>query len=102
MRDTLVIRPRLVREQVRWSLLGMGPARARLRNSPAVDDDASAPTLLNLLGVRGWVELLAMLELPERERATLIGQPYRSERGQALLGGSPTSRATPTTSRGCG
>ena len=61
----------------------MGPARARLRNSPAVGDDLGS-CLLNLLGELGCVEPLAMLELPERERATLIRQPYASDRDQLL------------------
>jgi hypothetical protein len=51
--------------------------------SPAVDDDPGS-ALLELLGERGCVELLAVLELPETERATLIGQLYSSERGQVL------------------
>jgi hypothetical protein len=40
--------------------------------------------LLGLLGERGSVELPAVLELRETERATLIGQLYESERGQVL------------------
>lgn len=39
--------------------------------------------LLDLLGERGWVELLAVLELDESERAALIGQLIRRPR---LLG----------------
>ena len=40
--------------------------------------------LLELLGERGCVELLAVLELDERERAALIGRLYASERGRVL------------------
>ena len=49
-----------------------------------MDDDDLGSALLDLLGERGCVELLAVLELPETERATLIGQLYESERGQVL------------------
>ena len=34
---------------------------------------------------RGCVELLTVLELPETERATLIGQLYATERGKKLV-----------------
>ena len=48
-------------------------------------DDDLGPRLLELLGgERGCVELLAVLELDEPERAVLIGGLYASVRGQAL------------------
>jgi hypothetical protein len=51
---------------------------------PPVDAADLGRHLLGLLGERGSVELPAVLELRETERATLIGQLYESERGQRL------------------
>jgi len=48
-----------------------------------VDDDLGR-RLLDLLGEPACRELLAVLELPEPERAALIGQLYASARGQVL------------------
>jgi len=44
--------------------------------------DDLGPRLLELLGERGCVELLAVLERPEPERAALIGRLYA--RGESL------------------
>ena len=46
--------------------------------SPSVDD--LGRRLLELLGERGCVELLAVLKLPEPERAALIGETPASTR----------------------
>jgi HEAT repeat protein len=40
--------------------------------------------LLELLGAPACVELLAVLELPEAERASAIGALYQTDHGQAL------------------
>ena len=53
-----------------------GPPESRV---PAVDDDLGR-RLLELLGERGCVELLAVLELDEPERAALIGETPASTR----------------------
>jgi hypothetical protein len=47
-----------------------------------VDDDLGSP--LDLLVARKGVELLAVPELPEQARATLIGQLHAIDRGQML------------------
>ena len=66
----------------------MRPYRIRIREDAVSesDDGETVPwsddlgiNLLNLLGTRGCVELLAVLELPESERAKLIGLLYESE-----------------------
>ena len=43
-----------------------------------MDDDDLGRRLLHLLGERGCVELLAVLELDEPERAVVIGRLYAS------------------------
>ena len=54
----------------------------RSRYSPPVDDDDLGAYLIDLLGAPACVELLAVLELPEEDRAALIGQLYATERGK--------------------
>jgi hypothetical protein len=75
-----ITRPRPGRAQGRKSLQGRD--LRHLRYGATVGDLGSA--LLDLLGERGCVELLAVLELPEAERAALVGQLHGSERGQVL------------------
>lgn len=47
-------------------------------------DDDLGRRLLELLGEPAAIELLAVLGLPEADRAAAIGALYRSERGQVL------------------
>ena len=49
-----------------------------------MDDAEIGPRLLEILGEPACIQLLAVLELPEADRATLIGQLYAGERGQVL------------------
>lgn len=47
-----------------------------------MDPDEIGRRVVELLGEPAAVELLAVLELPEAERATLIGAVYHREGGQ--------------------
>ena len=57
-----------------------------------MDDDDLGAYLIELLGAPACVELLAVLKLPEKERATLIGQLYASERLSRWLGEGTSAR----------
>ena len=58
--------------------------------------------LLELLGERACIELLEVLERPESERPTLIGQLYASERGQVLAEVLTDVETDPDDLTGCG
>lgn len=63
---------------------GRSTPTSTARNSRPVDPEEIGRYLLDLLEEPACVELLAILELPEADRATLIGALYRSDRGREM------------------